>query len=73
MVLLYPGDVARFTVESQTGVVRLNGPPETWDFETQPNNYMVTVRATDSPGQNPRLTVSLFLAQCKENNHYWNS
>lgn len=55
------GDTTRFTVGNETGIVRLVGPPQVnWDFETQANSYMITVRATDFPNGSPRLTVSFF-------------
>jgi len=59
LFLVVAGDVTRFSVGSQSGVVRLRGAADTWDYETDPNSFTVRVRATDFPGGAPRLTVSL--------------
>ena len=46
-------------VEEGTGVIRMVvSPSVTWDFETPPNSYSLTVRGTDFPGGTPRLSVS---------------
>lgn len=55
----FPGDVSRFTVGEQSGMIRMIvSPTVMWDFETPPNSYSLTVRATDNPGGTPRLSVS---------------
>ena len=51
------GDVARFDLNAQTGEIRV-APGLTWDYEVEPNSYMLEVRATDNPGGTPRLNVS---------------
>ena len=51
------GDVARFDLNAQTGEIRV-APGLTWDYETEPNSFMLEVRATDNPGGTPQLTVS---------------
>ena len=51
------GDVARFDLNAQTGEIRV-APGLTWDFETEPNSFVLEVRATDNPGGTPRLNVS---------------
>ncbi len=53
------GDVSRFTVGEISGVIRLRvSPTISWDFETDPQSYSLTVRGTDFPGGTPRLQVS---------------
>ena len=51
------GDVARFDLNAQTGEIRV-APGLTWDYEVEPNSYVLEVRATDNPGGTPRLNVS---------------
>ena len=54
------GSVDRFTVGEVSGVIRLRvSPTITWDFETDPQSYSLTVRGIDFPGGTPRLRVTL--------------
>ena len=57
------GDVARFDLNAQTGEIRV-APGLTWDYETEPNSYVLEVRATDNPGGTPQLNVSQDMAVC---------
>ena len=51
------GDVARFDLNVQTGEIRV-APGLNWDYETEPNTFVLEVRATDNPGGTPQLSVS---------------
>ena len=51
------GDVVRFDLNAQTGEIRV-APGLNWDYETDPNSYVLEVRATDNPGGTPQLNVS---------------
>ena len=51
------GDVGRFDLNTATGQVRI-APGLNWDYETEPNVFVLEVRATDNPSGTPQLTVS---------------
>ena len=51
------GAVASFDLNTANGEVRAAG--SSWDYETEPNVYMLEVRATDNPMGMPRLAVRL--------------
>ena len=57
------GDVGRFDLNTATGQIR-TAPGLDWDYETEPNVFVLEVRATDNPSGTPQLTVR-YTMHCK--------
>ncbi len=61
---LASGDAERFAVGARDGAVAYTGPGE--DFETEPNIYELTVRATDAGGLSAEALVTVNVVDVNE-------